>query len=136
MTALLKLIATASAVALISAGPAFADGVEVGGAVTNIVVVKQASNLALGVNSTAKQSIGSIGNGVEIGGNLSNVTIIGETVNLAKGIGSKAEVSAGSLRDVKSSSGISQTIVVRSITNLSSGAGTKSCISLGYGKGC
>lgn len=136
MTAPFKLIATASVIALVSAGSAIADGVEVGGSVTNIAIVKQATNLALGVNSKAKQSIGTIGGNVEVGGTVRNVTIIGETVNLATGIGAKAEMSAGSIRDIDAPSGIRQTIVVRSIINVSAGAGTKSCVSLGYGKRC
>lgn len=136
MTAKIKLIAVASAIALMSASSAFADGIEVDGNLTNITVVKQSTNLALGAHSTAKQSIGSIGGNVEVGGSIRNITVIGDAVNLAAGIGTEAEMLVGSIRDLDTPSGITQTIVVRSVVNVATGGGTKSCVSIGYGTRC
>ncbi len=136
MTATIKLIAVASGIALMSVSSAFAEGVEVGGNLTNVTVVKQATNLALGAHSTAKQSLGSIGGNVEVGGNIRNITVIGKAVNLAVGISTEAEMSVGSIRDLDTPSGIKQTIVVRNVVNVAIGGGTKSCVSVGYGTRC
>ena len=136
MLARIKFIAMASVIALMIANTGLADGIEVGGSLTNVVVVGQTSNLAQGASSTATQSLGSLSGNVEVGGSVQNITVVGKAVNLANGNGAEAEMSVGSIHDVRSSNGVKQTVVVRNVVNVATGSGTKSCLSVGYGKHC
>jgi len=140
MTAKSRLLTASTFVALVVASSALADGVEVGGNLTNVTVVGRASNVASGAFSKATQSIGSIGDSVKVGGSISNTTVVGEVVNQATGVGSKAKTYVGSLREgVNTPGSIKQTIVVRKVVNKVSGFlgfGGSSCVSIGYGKPC
>jgi len=137
MTAKSRLFSASTFVALVIASSALADGVEVGGNLVNVTVVGRASNVASGMHSQARQSIGSIAGNVKVGGSIKSTTVVGEAVNLATGVGTKAETYVGSVQaGTRTPGSVKQTVVVRKIINSMSGFGSSACVSVGYGDPC
>ena len=101
MTAKIKYLTAATAIALMTASSAFAGEVETGGRVVNVGVVgENAVNVANGSESTAEQNIGTIsisGNSV-VGSDLVNVGVVGRNaVNVAFGFKSEATQNIGTI---------------------------------------
>lgn len=96
-TAVLTLAAALLLCAEARAGGPQTDGVRINGAVNNVVVTGPATNLAAGVGSRAKSSVGSIASGVRIDGRL-NVTVqTGAIANVASGVNDQVTTSVGSV---------------------------------------
>ena len=97
--------ATIAAVAAISfSAPSHAaeeGGVKIGGKLTQVTLVKNAANLAIGKNAKAGLSIGSIHGNFESGGDVTQVTLVKNAVNLAAGKDTEACMSIGSIGDNK-----------------------------------
>jgi hypothetical protein len=103
MTAKIKYLTAATAIALMTASSAFASEVETGGRVVNVGVVgENAVNVANGSESTAEQNIGTIsisGDSVlSVGSDLVNVGVVGRNaVNVAFGFKSEATQNIGTI---------------------------------------
>lgn len=138
MKALGKFLTAAAAVTLMASSSVIADGIQVGGHLVNVTVAEQATNMALGSNAKATQSIGAISGNVRVNGNLTNITVVGEAVNLAMGAGTEAGMSVNSIQgDVLIRGGTKRTVFVKRILNVASGPGTHACVSVGtHGNGC
>jgi len=74
-------------------------GVKVGGDLTQVTLVKTATNLAIGEGSTAAMSVGAIHGNTDIGGDLTQVTLVKTATNLALGKDSTACMQIGSIGD-------------------------------------
>ncbi len=118
-----KFLIAVAVISLMTTGSAFADGIQVGGHLVNVTVANEATNMALGPNATATQSIGAINGNARVNGNLTNVTVVGEAINLARGAGTHAEMSVNSIEgDTHLRGGTKRTVFVKRIVRPSSPA--------------
>jgi hypothetical protein len=129
--------AVAAALASLIGGAAIAQekGVQINGVVRNATVANGNVNVARGVATTARTSIGSITGGARINGNLDMSVVANGVVTSAGGLGREAVTSIGSVHEGAEITG-SQSVVVHtgSVINSADGfslSGEPSCVVIG-----
>jgi hypothetical protein len=129
--------ALAAALAALFAGTALAQekGVRISGTVRNVTVANGNVNVASGVASSARTSIGSITSGARINGNLDMSVVANGVVTSASGLGREAITSIGSVHEGAEITG-SQSVVVHTgkVINSAGGfslSGEPSCVVIG-----
>jgi hypothetical protein len=129
--------AVAAALASLIAGAAIAQekGVRINGAVRNTTVANGSVNIAKGVGTTARTTIGSITDGARINGNLDMSVVANGVVTSAGGVGTEAITSIGSVHEGAEVSG-SRSVIVHTgqVINSADGiglSGEPSCVVIG-----